>query len=198
LTAAQCAAGYEVGETVFIGANSFGTGGQAKIIDSKIVHPDYAENRANDVMLVKLTTTSSIRPVTLNRIKLFSWNNRRVKTIGFNITEGGNTPSALMQVRMRIGSRKECAVANPTFRAELYQMCTAVSKGGAICPNEGGPLFVGSLRPVQHGIISTGYGCIDTETPGIYTHVSFFYDWIWENVCSGTVAKKAIANLETD
>ena len=52
--------------------------------------------------------------------------------------------------------------------------------------DSGGPLFSGSGTPVLLGVVSSGYGCagvdengpMSEKTPGIYTRVSAYLDWL--------------------
>ena len=35
--------------------------------------------------------------------------------------------------------------------------------------------------PILCGIVSWGYGCARPDTPGVYTEVSYFLQWIADN-----------------
>ena len=62
----------------------------------------------------------------------------------------------------------------------LYNSCQGDSGGPMLITDDYG-------RPEHDllvGIVSWGFGCADMEFPGVYTRVSFHYDWILDNICN--------------
>jgi hypothetical protein len=49
--------------------------------------------------------------------------------------------------------------------------------------DSGGPLFqIIENKSIIYGITSWGIGCASEQEPGVYTNVSYFKDWILENI----------------
>lgn len=71
-------------------------------------------------------------------------------------------------------------------RIEAGMMC-AVNEGKDSCGGDsGGPLFLeGSSTSADElvGIVSWGISCADEDYPGVYTRVSYYYDWIVDTMC---------------
>jgi Trypsin len=65
-TLLDCEGGFLAGISLG-GLKLDGTDGQFLSVDSEFLHPDYDEpTRFNDIMLVKLSTTTDVEPITLN------------------------------------------------------------------------------------------------------------------------------------
>jgi len=73
---------------------------------------------------------------------------------------------------------------NETLPDQDGMMC-ALGNGTDSCQGDsGGPLIVNGTSSdswVQVGITSFGIGCA-SGTPGVYTDVSNYYDWVWEEM----------------
>lgn len=94
-------------------------------------------------------------------------------------------PVSLMQVDVDLLGPTPSAC--PPGQAGSGQFCASGTSAcvlGGYCPDactgdSGGPLFVryGQAR-LQAGIVSRGKGCGDLDSPGVYTSVGLFEDWI--------------------
>ena len=65
-------------------------------------------------------------------------------------------------------------------------LCAGGDGKDACYGDSGGPLIVPGADISQDklvGIVSWGRGCADTRFPGVYTRMSFFYDWVAEMAC---------------
>jgi len=68
------------------------------------------------------------------------------------------------------------------------QMCAGKLMGGvdACSGDSGGPLFRPPVppndRPTLVGITSWGYGCAEPATPGVYTRVAYYRQWVLSHV----------------
>lgn len=64
------------------------------------------------------------------------------------------------------------------------QLCTGHQTDAEYCSADGGgPLqtpgiYNGSVRIIQHGVISFGIFFCHNSKPGVYTRVSYYMDWI--------------------
>lgn len=88
---------------------------------------------------------------------------------------GGGTSGSSREFRGTDGpvqeARKEKPPPSPALPSSL---CSGLSQG-----DSGGPLMYQSDQWQVVGIVSWGYGCGDPSTPGVYTKVSAYLNWIY-------------------
>lgn len=156
-------------------------------IEKAIPHEGYNSwTVENDVALLK--TKSSIRQSTKefsNTICLPSsgqqFNGSSVIT-GFGTTKEGGSPSQqLLSAPLEVLPDSVCnSVYSREYKAP-GMLCAGVMRGGRdSCQGDsGGPLAVkSSAGYTLAGITSYGRGCARVNTPGVYTRVSNYVDWI--------------------
>ncbi|XP_055624127.1 serine protease easter-like [Toxorhynchites rutilus septentrionalis] len=165
-------------------------------IESMVKHADYSrETLVNDVALIKLnesvTFTDYIAPVCLPIPEIAKTKNTDETT--FTAVGWGNTEHK--NGTYEFGSRYKLHVqlkgVNMTYCNEAYeeeiidsQLCAGAEKGEDTCQGDSGG---GLVAPVDgyyyaYGIVSWGYGCGRKGTPGVYTRVTSFLDWIEKNM----------------
>ena len=94
------------------------------------------------------------------------------------------SPDRLHYVHLRLISNSECASLLANYQSGISErMLCALSPGKDSCQGDsGGPLFLppsaANPRPIQVGIVSWGHGCGVADSPGVYTRVSAFADWL--------------------
>ncbi|XP_026473484.1 venom protease-like isoform X2 [Ctenocephalides felis] len=172
-------------------------------VDSVITHPSYHyPSKYNDIALVKLrypvSLSNSIRPSCL-------WANDEFDTDSSIATGWGKIDYAesrsddLLKVVLKIIDNRQCAplYVDQINRRRLRngivdtQMCAGELDGGKdTCQGDsGGPLQITkqSNKCIFYivGITSFGRGCGAPNSPGVYTRVSKYVDWIesvvWPN-----------------
>ena len=98
--------------------------------------------------------------------------------------EGGNCcPDVLMKVDVPIVADRTCKIEYPFSIAESMlcagepgkDSCQGDSGGPMVCYNADGSVYLG-------GVVSWGIGCGGLFHPGVYTEVSYFVDWIANNM----------------
>lgn len=191
LTAAHCLPAYM--DDVIIGSDI--KGGKSFVrriaIDQILVHPLYNEETLeNDIMMVKLKFMADFARgpvVKLNVDPSLPAPEETVTAIGFGRTsEGGPLSSNLLKVNLEPIEDRTCTAYLPPGTPLFFetQLCAGYLPGGRdTCTGDsGGPLLDASGR-VQYGIVSWGIGCARPNTPGIYTRVSSYVDWIQSFVC---------------
>jgi secreted trypsin-like serine protease len=159
------------------------------------IHAAYdAAALSNDIALLRLPGVSAFAPVALD------WDDRgaadvgrALAVIGFGVTwpqysststDAASTSDALLRVRLGVVDGGWCE-DNDTYNGTL-RICAGVLAGGAdSCQGDsGGPLLAllsggdGWTTGVQVGIVSYGYGCAMTYSPGGYTRVSAYIPWL--------------------
>ncbi|CAG9130137.1 unnamed protein product [Plutella xylostella] len=170
-----------------------------------IVHPNYAApKKYYDIALMELEKevafSTVIRPACL-------WNDEDTNKLphqptvtGWGVVDSATkTVSPTLQVaKLSVIDRETCdkllkKTCNRNFcGTEEHQLCGGNLTGGVdTCQGDsGGPFQVqldlpedmsGSMHYV-FGITSFGIGCGRANTPAVYTRVSYFTDWIDENV----------------
>lgn len=108
------------------------------------------------------------------------------------LEEGGRSSNILQQLQINVLDNAVCKeqyrlqgklISERQFGDAI--LCAGNLAGGQdSCQGDSGgplvlPIFANEQFPIyQIGIVSYGIGCARMNTPGIYTRVQFFVDWI--------------------
>ncbi|KAG5670022.1 hypothetical protein PVAND_000309 [Polypedilum vanderplanki] len=175
-------------------------------IEEFISHEQYVANQhKNDIALIKLKNNVQfsriVHPACLAQPNLIV--NRKPVASGWGFTEvAGQTADHLQKVDLSIISNNECSrllgklFDNPNdYSVESTQICAGDLRGGKdTCQGDsGGPLVIPSNNnKCMYTLIGvTSYGtpfCGAADSPGVYTRVSSYLDWIEPKVWGTTVA----------
>ncbi|KAH8404388.1 hypothetical protein KR222_008677, partial [Zaprionus bogoriensis] len=93
-----------------------------------------------------------------------------------HLTRGGSSPDVLQQVHVNVVDNSKCKRAYSLLLTSRM-LCAAVEGGGkdACQGDSGGPLVYNNQLL---GIVSWGWGCAKSSSPGIYASVPDLRDWI--------------------
>ncbi|KAG8236453.1 hypothetical protein J437_LFUL016750 [Ladona fulva] len=170
-------------------------------IAQMVVHPQYTGKSGlqNDIALIRLTSqinfsSDSVRPVCLPiglSVQEQNLVGKWLTVAGWGVTEKYTSSRVLLKGNVPVKSNAECEqlYKNQLQISNTSQLCT----GGVrdTCNRDsGGPLtyygpMEGSLRVIQHGIVSFGpQTCGNTELPAVYTRVGYYMKWILDNISS--------------
>lgn len=187
--------------SVFIGGNQIRNGkvNADKMIDvvKIIVHPEYRPaGLQNDIALLQLAEPVRFPrvilpdPVIAKQIYLpntmstiLGWGNTQAN----DGSEDGPTPilpEFLQKAEVRIWEQRVCVLLPDYQGLRARQFCAGYEQGliDACQGDSGGPLIVRNQNQwYQAGIVSTGFGCAQPNKPGIYTRVSEYLEWIFQN-----------------
>lgn len=204
LTAAHCLEG-EDESSVFVRVGSedpYAEGGATYSVSEVIVHPDYADvATGSDIALIKLSEplkfTHNVQP-----IAIMSPEQDYLQEVGTlaltsgwgSLSSGGPSAGILQAVELPIVSnRVACGVdqdengnsgAYSCDEVDTTMICAGyLGLGGkdACQGDSGGPLVVRNASDTNWllvGATSWGNGCADPDFPGIWSRVSYFYDWV--------------------
>jgi secreted trypsin-like serine protease len=169
---------------------------QAVNVSRSIVHPSYNSSTfENDVALLELSTplvlssarrTAAIPLLTpADRAAGLSAPGAMTIISGWgDTTEGGSLPDVLQFAEVPVVSDDEArAVYGATAIVDSMLPAGYAAGGVDTCQGDsGGPLAIqGPSGPLLAGLTSWGTGCARPGTPGIYTEVSYFNDFILNN-----------------
>lgn len=166
-------------------------------IDKIIMHENYDPNTVdNDIAVIRLsgpvTFNDGIRPVCLPfkfASNDFSGESGTVTGWG-QLTFNGEVSNVLQEVELPILTTAECQQYDIVAGSITENMLCTYSLGLDACKGDsGGPLHWGKDgRQYLIGLVSFGQGCADKDSPGVYTKVTNYLQWI---------QKKTSANLCT-
>ncbi|XP_048196714.1 LOW QUALITY PROTEIN: transmembrane protease serine 4 [Perognathus longimembris pacificus] len=98
------------------------------------------------------------------------------------LTFSGEMSSTLLQATVQVIDSARCN-AEDAYQGEVNQqmLCAGLPDGGVdTCQGDsGGPLMYQSDQWQVVGIVSWGHGCGGPSTPGVYTKVTAYLDWIY-------------------
>ena len=195
MTAAHCVKSFDT-QVIVGGTNVFGTNdGSEKIdIDQVLVHPDYDGNVINDIMLVSLKSSSSFKPLLWNKNQNLPVAGTNVTAMGFGLTqENGAVSNTLLEVTLDVVDYSTCKAQLSNYFSSLndnVHLCAGVAEGGKDSCNgdSGGPL-IDTETGLQYGLVSFGHGCGRANTPGAYTRISTYADWIDDFICQHSASR---------
>ncbi|KAL1501658.1 hypothetical protein ABEB36_006950 [Hypothenemus hampei] len=168
-------------------------------VEKIIAHPDFSrQNLRNDIGLIRVSTIhfneENIRPICLpqddEKTKLFD----AVYVAGWGVIDSVTRVSSnvLQKVRLPIASKANCSAAYRENNIQIIdsQLCAGgVDERDSCSGDSGGPMMVPTIREqinivfVQQGVVSFGMTfCGTPGFPGVYTRVSYFMDWILDNM----------------
>ncbi|XP_010365733.1 transmembrane protease serine 4 isoform X6 [Rhinopithecus roxellana] len=157
----------------------------AKIIIIEF-NPMYPKD--NDIALMKLqlplTFSGTVRPICLPFFdeELTPATPLWVVGWGFTKQNGGKMSDILLQASVQVIDSTRCN-ADDAYQGEVTEkmVCAGIPEGGVdTCQGDsGGPLMYQSDQWQVVGIVSWGYGCGGPSTPGVYTKVSAYLNWIY-------------------
>lgn len=157
--------------------------------DKVIVHEKYQPNSADqkfDIALIRLkrnvTFTQNIGPACLpprNMRRTFD----SLKVIGWGaLGEGKETSTRLMEVIVKERPLQTCQKLLSFSRITEDHICAGDSKYDSCSGDSGGPLMTKIRgRVYVVGVVSWGVECAHKNYPGVYSRVSSYGMWIYEN-----------------
>jgi len=178
-----------------------GEGEQISDVEKLIIHPTYDTGTGfNDVALFKLKKplewTETVFPLRLatkadndNRQQkaiVSGWGYTQVSEKGHQIDDDF-FPDTLKMVEVKLIPKHLC---EELHKRKAYKwakhpsfLCAGALEGGkdSCQADSGGPLACferGSGKKYHCGVVANGVGCARKYTPGFYTDVSVFHDWI--------------------
>jgi len=173
------------------------------------IHPNYNDNDvSNDIAVFELVDDVATTPIKMRQAPLTT-SGTTVTVIGFGDTDPSDsissTSSSLRKVDLQYVPADTC---NQAFGGGITSwfgggneidsgmMCAYGSNRDSCGGDSGGPLLIeggdddddsGGGGPSSGdelvGIVSWGISCADEDYPGVYTRVSYFYDWIIQTMC---------------
>ncbi|XP_061911760.1 serine protease 27-like [Entelurus aequoreus] len=166
----------------------------ARNLSQIIQHPDYPSQY--DLALLRLSNpvnyTDYIRPICMAS-NASQFNNATMcwATGWGQLSNVSNTSETLQEVEVPIIENKQCSDSyfpdgEDTFFNDI--ICAGQWNKGTCFGDSGGPLQCnqGSVW-IQAGITSFGIPCATGQAPDVYTRVSYFQDWITEQVSGANV-----------
>jgi len=195
LTAAHCQTSVNSFNVVVGDHDATVADGEERISPSQwISHPNYRGND-NDFAIIKLS-----RPVTFSTKVLpaclpdpgKNYDNVQATVTGWGtIRSGGSQPNILQEVDVNTMTNGQCH--NTLYSASdiSNNMMCASGPGKDSCQGDsGGPLVTRDGNAYSLiGVVSWGYGCAQSNAPGVYARVTSQLGWINGHV-SGTTCPK--------
>ena len=178
-------------------------------VASSLAHPQYdiGVMSNNDFMLVFLEEPADphVKLVKLNSEVSLPEVGSPVISAGWGVTNVTTqvTSNVLMSVEKNAISNEECEASKGDWIHWFWglmpdksyeglisdEMMCAKDEGEDSCQGDsGGPLIVEGSdgSHLQVGVVSWGFGCADSDFPGVYARVSSAYSWIASEVCKGS------------
>ncbi|UJR25836.1 hypothetical protein I4U23_007186 [Adineta vaga] len=202
LTAAHCLRGisdiHPSGITIAAGMTNRSDPDQIiRNVDEIHIHPYYLgqlDDKRHDIALlhidqpfefesnVNFTKTCIHRLNSTISADQYPKNGTRLVVIGWGVLLPGTmyVPEILQQAQVFTIDNQD-PICDNLIQASELQFCAGLYQGGKdSCQGDsGGPIFQWTEQYwEQVGIVSHGTGCAEENYPGIYTRLSYYYDWI--------------------
>ncbi|XP_030320730.1 transmembrane protease serine 4 [Calypte anna] len=187
LTAAHCFKNNPVVQSWRVKAGSNLLSGTATLDVEKIFLAEVTPSspRENDIALVKLQTplrvSANSKPICLPYFDEELVPRTPLWVIGWGYTEEhGKLSETLQQAKVELIDQESCNLAAYHGEVTSKMLCAGLPQGGVdTCQGDsGGPLMYSGERWQVVGIVSWGQGCGTPSTPGVYTSVRAYLNWI--------------------
>uniref|UniRef100_T1JQF1 Peptidase S1 domain-containing protein n=2 Tax=Tetranychus urticae TaxID=32264 RepID=T1JQF1_TETUR len=188
LTAAHCLVGLDPSEIdVLVGCHN------VKKVDCRaykvvkiIPHPNYNRRfHDSDIGLIKLagpvSFSSTVRPACLPPPTSTPSDGSKLIVAGWGLMEqGGMGSDILRHATVNYVDQSICRSSYPPSYITDRNFCASSANSDACQGDSGGPIMKRNSRGRIEitGIISFGRGCGNTDSPGVYTNVAKYLDWI--------------------
>ncbi|XP_059208092.1 transmembrane protease serine 2-like [Centropristis striata] len=161
-------------------------------VNKIITHQQYnPETHDNDIALLKLNTpltfSRTVKPVCLPNMDVDLSAGQRAWITGWGaLSTAGPSPEILNQAQVTVYSREVCNAPNVLDGQVTENMiCAGKLEGGVdSCRGDsGGPLVIqqGGVWWLA-GDTSWGIGCAWKNKPGVYGNVTYFVNWVYEQM----------------
>jgi len=194
VTAAHCTFGaspsdlfVRVGDTIL--ATEFEATAFTYGVEEIINHPNYDDySLSNDISILKLDdfvdlySYPNIKPACLPS---FPYSGGAVVSGWGTLYSGGPQVSHLRDVDINVFANGDCGSMNSEMDDTM--LCAGYMAGGkdACQGDSGGPLVAHNPYGESYtltGVVSWGYGCAYEDALGIYSNVSHFSSWLYDNM----------------
>ncbi|XP_034521516.1 transmembrane protease serine 4 [Ailuropoda melanoleuca] len=190
LTAAHCFRKHHDVSTwkVRAGSDKLGNFPSLPVASIFLIELNATYPKEKDIALVKLqlplTFSGTVRPICLPFFDEELTPATALWVIGWGFTEqdGGKISDTLRQASVQVIDHTRCN-AEDAYQGEVTEqmLCAGIMEGGVdTCQGDsGGPLMYHSDQWQVVGIVSWGHGCGSPSTPGVYTKVTAYLNWIY-------------------
>ncbi|XP_016124339.1 anionic trypsin-1-like [Sinocyclocheilus grahami] len=197
LTAAHCLPGVSASSLrVYLGRRTqqgVNANEISRNVRTIIVHSSYNSNtNNNDIALLRLSSTVTfnnyIRPVCLAAQNSVFPSGTSSWITGWGDVQSGvslPSPGILQETMVPVVNNVQCNTLLGSGSVTSNMMCAGLTQGGKdTCQGDsGGPMVSQQCTAwIQSGITSWGYGCANPNSPGVYTSVSRYQNWITNNI----------------
>ncbi|NWU67833.1 TMPS4 protease, partial [Pterocles burchelli] len=188
LTAAHCFKNNPIIQRWHVKAGSNLLSGTTTLAVEKVfvAEPTRPSPKDNDIALVKLQAplqvSDSSKPICLPYFDEELLPGTSLWVIGWGYTqEHGKLSETLQQAEVKLIDTESCNQAAYHGEVTEKMLCASVPEGGVdTCQGDsGGPLQYGGQHWQVVGIVSWGQGCGTPSTPGVYTSVRAYLEWIY-------------------
>ncbi|RLV93759.1 hypothetical protein DV515_00013354 [Chloebia gouldiae] len=188
LTAAHCFTNNPIVQSWRVKAGSDLLSGAATIAVEKVFLAEVtpASPKDNDIALVKLRSpvhySDSTKPICLPYFDEELAPGTPLWVVGWGYTEErGKLSERLQQAEVELIDKRSCNLAAYHGDVTDRMLCAGLPQGGVdTCQGDsGGPLLYSGGHWQVVGIVSWGQGCGTPSTPGVYTSVRAYLDWIY-------------------
>ncbi|CAL8396044.1 unnamed protein product [Boreogadus saida] len=180
LTAAHCDIKKNSNLTVVLGTNDLRRVNESTMRYNveKCIHPGFLNvSSGNDIMMLRLSRPSTIKPIKLPNKKVKIKKNTTCLVAGWGkIKSRGSTVDKLREVKVATIDRRTCQREWKTLPAKTICAGGYQTKKGFCQGDSGGPLVCNTMAV---GIVSyTGDTCDYPHLPNVYTDITKFLPWI--------------------
>ncbi|XP_055857223.1 trypsin beta-like [Episyrphus balteatus] len=187
VTAAHCLQNVAASSLkVRVGSTQWNNGGALVGVASFKNHPNYnSRTMVNDIAIIHLSSAvslnSNVRTIALASSAPAHGTSAVVTGWGTRSSGASSIPATLQQVNVKIVSRAQCGSSSYSYGSSQIRetMICAAAPGKDSCQGDsGGPLVANG---VQVGVVSWGYGCAQSNYPGVYSDVAALRSWVQSN-----------------